>query len=159
MTDFQKIYKLYSADIYRFAYYLCKDVHEAEDITAETFARIISGKSPLKSETVKSYLFTIARNLFLEGLRRKKREQNADRKNSVDMVDPETSLNEKDELNALQRYLDIFAESDRTALLLRAEGFSYQEIAQTLSLSLASAKVKVHRMRLKLAEWRANREK
>jgi len=43
-------------------------------------------------------------------------------------------------------------------LLLRSDGLNYEEIAQALDISLASAKVKVHRLRLKLAEWRATRE-
>lgn len=158
MTDFQKLYKQYSSDIFRFTYYLCGNVDDAEDLTAETFARVITGKSPLKSETVKSYLFTIARNLYLDGLRRKKRQNKASQEFNDEIVEVENSFNSIEELGVLKIYLDTFSESDRTALLLRAEGFSYLEIAETLEISLASAKVKVHRMRLKLAEWRVNRE-
>jgi RNA polymerase sigma-70 factor (ECF subfamily) len=65
-------------------------------------------------------------------------------------------LRQNDE--ALQAYLQTFPEVDRAALLLRADGVAYDEIANALNISLASAKVKVHRLRLKLAKWRANRE-
>jgi len=48
--------------------------------------------------------------------------------------------------------LQTLAEIDRAALLLRAlEDMPYEEIARTLGISLASAKVKVHRARLMLA--------
>ncbi len=63
MTDFHWLYTRYADDIYRFALFLCRDAAEAEDITAETFARALTGKSPLITDTVKGYLLTIARNL------------------------------------------------------------------------------------------------
>lgn len=67
-------------------------------------------------------------------------------------------VSQRSELEALQVYLQTFPEVDRAALLLRADGVAYDEIATALNITLASAKVKVHRLRLKLAEWRANRE-
>jgi len=63
MTDFKELYTRYAGDIYRFAMFLRGDA--AEDITAETFARALTGKAPLVSATVKGYLLTIARNLHL----------------------------------------------------------------------------------------------
>ncbi len=58
----------------------------------------------------------------------------------------------------MQAYLQLFPEVDRAALLLRVDGVGYDEIANSLNISLSSAKVKVHRLRLKLVEWRTNRE-
>jgi len=159
MTDFHKLYTLYADDIYRFALFLCGDTAEAEEITAETFARALTGKAPLVSATVKGYLLTIARNLYLESLRRKKRLVEL----SMELPDAgphlEQAVSLKTEWEALQSYLQGFPEADRAALLLRADGLAYDEIARALNISLASAKVKVHRLRLKLAEWRANRER
>lgn len=48
MTDFHEIYTRYDGDIYRFALFLCGDAAEAEEITAETFARALTGKAPLE---------------------------------------------------------------------------------------------------------------
>jgi RNA polymerase sigma-70 factor, ECF subfamily len=158
MTDFHELYTWYADDIYRFALFLCGDAAEAEDITAETFARALTGKAPLVSATVKGYLLTIARNLHLESIRRRKRLT----KLSPELPDSgphlEHVIGYKTELEALQAYLQTFPEVDRAALLLRADGVAYDEIMNALNISLASAKVKVHRLRLKLAEWRANRE-
>ncbi len=158
MTDFHDLYTRYAADIYRFALFLCGDANEAEDITAETFARALTGKAPLRSATVKGYLLTIARNLHLESLRRRKR-LTALSTELLDTAAPlEQAVSHKTELEALQTYLQTFPEVDRAALLLRADGVAYVEIAKALNLSLAAAKVKVHRLRLRLAEWRADRE-
>ncbi|RPJ03449.1 MAG: sigma-70 family RNA polymerase sigma factor [Candidatus Aminicenantes bacterium] len=158
MTDFRELYTRYAADVYRFALFLSGDAAEAEEIAAETFVRALTGKAPLVSATVKGYLLTIARNLHLESLRRRKRLA----KLPPELPDPHAPLehvfSQRTELEALQVYLQTFPEADRAVLLLRADGVAYHEIASALSISLASAKVKVHRLRLKLAEWRANRE-
>jgi len=158
MTDFKILYNLYAKDIYRFALFLCGNSEDAEDITAETFAKAITGKSPLIDSTAKGYLLTIARNLYLESMRRRKRFH----KLSSEYESTEQLLEQvvitKTELEALIVYLQSFDEIDRSALLLRGDGVTYAEIAKSLNISIASAKVKVHRLRLKLAQWRANRE-
>lgn len=158
MNDFHELYIRYVGDIYRFSLFLCGDATEAEDITAETFARALTGKAPLMSATVKGYLLTIARNLHLEAVRRRKRftELPPDLPDSGPQL--EHVISHKTELEALQAYLQTFPEVNRAALLLRADGVPYDEISKALNISLASAKVKVHRLRLKLAEWRVNRE-
>lgn len=159
MTDFHELYVRYAKDIYRFSLYLCGDAAEAEDITAETFARALTGKAPVGATTVKGYLLTIARNLHFESLRRRKRFSEL----PPDMLDSRPGLedvvNHKIELAAVEEFLDTCPEVDRAALLLRVDGVSYADIAQALGISLASAKVKVHRLRLKLAEWRLKRER
>ena len=158
MTDFHELYIRYAGDVYRFALFLCGNAAEAEDIAAETFARALTGKAPLVSATVKGYLLTIARNLHLESLRRRKRLTNL----PEELADPQPQTDhiagERIQLEALQAHLQTYPEVDRAALLLRADGVAYEAIGSALNISLASAKVKVHRLRLKLAEWRANRE-
>ena len=158
MTDFHELYTMYAGDIYRFALSLCRNREEAEDITAETFARALTGKSPLIRATVKGYLLTIARNLYLESMHRRKRYSEVPLELPDSGPIPEHSISHKTELQAVEAYLLTFPEIDRSALMLRAHGLSYDEIANVLNISVASAKVKVHRLRLKLAEWRMNRE-
>lgn len=158
MTDFHELYTRFAGDIYRFSLFLCGDAAEAEEITAETFARALTGKAPVVSATAKGYLLTIARNVHVESLRRSKRRAEL----TPELPDTRPHLDDvvskKTELEALQAFLQTIPETDRAALLLRADGVTYEEIATALNISLASAKVKVHRLRLKLAEWRANRD-
>ncbi len=73
MSDFAEMYSRYAPDVYRFALYLSGNRHEAEDITSETFVRAWTASVTIRTATAKGYLLTIARNLFLEGLRRKSR--------------------------------------------------------------------------------------
>ena len=157
MNEFHELFTQYGKDIYRFSLFLCGDKTEAEEITAETFSRAITGKAPLSSSTVKGYLLTIARNLHLDSLRRGKRftelsEELPDSSSHLEQI-----ISYKTELEALQTYLQKFPEIDRAALLLRADGVPYDEISKSLNISQSSVKVKVHRLRLKLIEWRSNR--
>ena len=159
MKDIHKLYNKHAEDIYRFSLFLCNNSTDAEDITAETFVTALTAKTELRSATVKGYLLTIARNLYFESLRRKKRRGELPLKLQDPGPGPERTASQKIELEAVQNWLQTVPETDRAALLLRAEGVGYNEIAETLNISLSAAKVKVHRMRMKLVKWRADRGK
>src|SRR5215204_3322586 len=75
MTGFHELYESYSRDVYRFALYLSGDPALADDITSETFLRVWSSPEPIHFATVKGYLLTIARNLWLMERRRYLRRQ------------------------------------------------------------------------------------
>lgn len=158
MNNFHDLFIRYASDIYHFALFLCGNEAEAKDITAETFARVLTGKAPLVTATIKGYLLTIARNLHLESVRRRKRFTELTPELPDSAQNLEHVVSHKTDLEAVQVYLQTFPEVDRAALLLRADGVAYDEIADSLNISLSSAKVKVHRLRLKLVEWRTNRE-
>src|SRR6185503_18216901 len=70
MLTFEELYVSYSPDVYRFANWLCGNSDDAEDITAETFTRAWMNFAIIRTETLKAYLFTIARNIYLESLRK-----------------------------------------------------------------------------------------
>jgi RNA polymerase sigma-70 factor (ECF subfamily) len=155
MTDFSTLYQKYAPSVFRFALYLSGDRVEAEDITAETFARVWASAEPIRTETVKAYLFAIARNLFLQGLRRSTRRADL----SGELADPKPDAQEqsegRDELRAVLARLRLLPEIDRAAFIMRVfDETPYDEIARALGISVSSAKVKVHRARLALAKAR-----
>ncbi|MGA3318760.1 MAG: RNA polymerase sigma factor [Candidatus Korobacteraceae bacterium] len=151
-ASFTELYSRYARDVYRFALYLSGDSKLAEDITSETFLRVWVTDTPIRLETVKSWLLTIVRNLFLHELRHLRRTQEL----PLDLCSPNSltaAVQAKQELANLMAAVASLPEIDRSALLLRSlEGCSYQEIAAILGISLASAKVKVHRARLRLGQ-------
>jgi RNA polymerase sigma-70 factor (ECF subfamily) len=152
MTDFTALYRKYAPDVFRFALYLSADRSHAEDITSETFVRAWTSSEPIELSTAKGYLFTIARNLFLHGLRQKSRQSGLDRELPDPRASPYHQAEQKQEFRAMLAGLQELPEIDRAALLMRAlEGLPYEEIARALKISLASAKVKVHRARLALS--------
>ena len=155
MTRFHELYESYSRDVYRFALYLSGDPVLADDVTSETFIRVWSSPEPVRLATVKAYLLTIARNLWLMERRRCLRRQGLDETIPDSGQSALRSVEVKDELDKVLRALQEFPEVDRAALLMRAdEGLPYEEIAVALGLPVATVKVKVHRARLRLAQIR-----
>jgi RNA polymerase sigma-70 factor, ECF subfamily len=155
MTDFSSLYKKYAPDVYRFAHYLSNERGEAEDITSETFVRAWTSPEPIVMATVKSYLFTIARNLFFQGLRKKSRHFALNDELRDPQAGPYVQAEQKEKLHSVMMELQRLPEASRSALLMRAvDGMAYEEIAQVLGISLSAAKVKVHRARLALVGLR-----
>lgn len=157
-SSFAELYGNHAREVYRFALYLSGDRALAEDIVSDTFLRAWDSGAEIRTETVRGYLFTIARNVFLHHRRRARLEDPIEERH---VVDPQAGREAewKDELRATLAALQTLPEIDRTALLLRAqEGMPYAEIARVLGLSLASTKVRIHRARLHLAERRKGAE-
>ena len=73
VINFHDLYQKYAQDVYRFAYWLCGDAQDAEDITSETFVRALTSANEIRTETVKGYLLTIARNLAFKRTKRASR--------------------------------------------------------------------------------------
>ena len=152
MDDFSTLYRKYAPDVFRFALYLSGDRSQAEDITSETFVRVWTSAQKIELATVKGYLFTIARNLFLHGIRAKSRSVPIDRELRDSQASPYDQAERKQEFRAVLARLQELPETDRAALLMRAlDGMAYEEISRALGISLASVKVKIHRARLTLA--------
>jgi len=152
MTDFSALYKKYAQDVFRFALYLSGERSEAEDITSETFVRAWTAPGEIRTETVKAYLFTIARNLFVQKLRKKKRQVELDEELPDTQPGPDAQAEDKAELEAVLAGLQKLPEIDRAALLMRAfDDMPYEEISRALALPLSTVKVKIHRARLALA--------
>ena len=159
MLNFKELYESYAAEVYRFALWLAGDSLEAEDITSETFIRAWVNNSKIRTETLKAYLFTIARNIYLEQLRKRKHQVRFDRKYPDPAPSFEKVVESQLELLRIQRLLQTFPEIDRAAFVLRVQHeLPYAEIARVLGLSLAAAKVKVHRVRKKLLALNGDEE-
>lgn len=159
MLSFQELYDSYAPDVYRFALWLAGDRFEAEDITSDTFIRAWTHSSPIRTETLKAYLFTIARNLYLEKLRKEKRRLTLEESHPDPAPGPDEVAEAQGQLQRIGSFLQTLPEVDRAAFLLRVQGeLSYAEIARVLDLSLAASKVKVHRVRKKLLVIRLDEE-
>lgn len=157
MTDFESLYQSYAPQVRRFVLFLCGDSALADDITSETFVRAWIGQGKIREATVKAYLFTIARNLYRDNLRRNRRNTELEESIPDDSPGLANRTEHKAELAAVMKALQELPEIDRAVLLMRAqEEMPYEEIAQAMELPVTTIKVKVHRARLKLMQVRAN---
>lgn len=155
MSAIEDLYRTHAVDVRDFALWLCGDPAEADDILSETFVRAWAGADGVRAATARAYLFTIARNLFLERRRRRARDRQIDE----ELIDPAPDalrrVEERERLDRILHAIVELPEADRSALWMRVEGeLSYEEIALSLGVSVAAAKVKVHRARVRLAELR-----
>lgn len=160
MTTFSEIYQRYSVDVFRFALGLSNDPAWASDLTAETFVRALVSPNPIRLPTVKAYLFTITRHLYLHAWRKERRLMTLEDSLADGEAGPEQLAEHREELRAVLAALQELPEVDRAALLMRAgDELPYDVIASALGISLAAAKVKIHRARMKLNRIRRESER
>ena len=151
MLNFQELYESHSAEVYKFALWLAGDAAEAEDITSETFVRAWARNKTIRTDTLKAYLFTIARNTFLERLRKGSRQVELNDVYPDPSPGPEALYQSRSQLEQIRPIIRALPEIDRSAFILRIQHeLPYSEIAQVLEISGPAARVKVHRVRKRI---------
>ena len=151
MINFQNLYESYAAEVYRFTLWLAGDCSEAEDITSETFIRAWIHHSKIRTETLKAYLFTISRNIYLQHQRKKKRQVVLEDVHPDPAPGPDKLTESQLTIQKVHRVLQFLPEIDRTAFVLHVQHeLPYDEISRVLELSITATKVKVYRVRKKL---------
>ena len=149
---FHELYSRYAEDVYRFAYWLSGNSEVARDITSETFVRALTAPEEPRMETVKAYLFAIARNLYRKQWKRDSQREALDEAMADRAPSPDQALIQDEEYRRTLDAMKTLPEIDRTVLLMRAEeNLSYKDIAAATGLSVIAAKVKVFRARARLA--------
>ncbi|MBU8922208.1 MAG: RNA polymerase sigma factor [Bacteroidales bacterium] len=157
--DFKTLYTDYSADVFRFAFWLSGKKDEAEDITSDTFVRAWARNGKIHTDTLMAYLFAIARNLHLENIRKGKYLTELEDTHIDSSPGPDIVTESRMELQRVLRVIGTLPEKERTAFIMRVgHELSYDEISRVLGISLSSAKVKVHRARKKLIVDRLKKE-
>jgi RNA polymerase sigma-70 factor (ECF subfamily) len=119
--------------LYRFALSLSREASVAEDLVQETYVRALRASHKPPPDQVRSWLFTILRNVWRNELRRRRPEALGEEAEGI--ADPEVDpLQHVDRLqrgSRLQAAIDALPGPFREALLLRCvEGFSYREMAE-----------------------------
>ena len=158
MDDLETIYRQHAPALLRFAWGMCGDRSRAEDIVSEAFVRLLTKAPRLETRTALAYLLAVARNAFLDGARQRRREVPLPDVVRAPGRDPDDRIDDAKRLRAVMQALRVLPEGERAALLLRVDHeLPYDEIARVLGTSIAAAKVRVHRARLRLAGARDTR--
>lgn len=153
-AGFHELWEAHSRAVHRFALWLCGDSAMADDLTAEAFLRIWTSWDRVEFPTVRSYLFATARNLYLQQMRRRGKEAPLDVASIDRAVPVEAGVAAKQQLALTMQAMRQLPEIDRVSLLLRVQQeLSYAEIAVLLAMPEATVRVKIHRARLRLAEY------
>ncbi|MFI2371001.1 RNA polymerase sigma factor SigE [Streptomyces sp. NPDC018833] len=150
----EEIVSTHSARVYRLAYRLTGNQHDAEDLTQEVFVRVFRSLSTYTPGTFEGWLHRITTNLFLDMVRRKQRirfdalgDDAAERLPSRE-PSPQQVFNDTHFDADVQQALDTLAPEFRAAVVLcDIEGLSYEEIAATLGVKLGTVRSRIHRGR------------
>ena len=154
---FRVIFDRESPGVRRFLGDLLRDDAAADEGTQETFVRAHQRLGTLSEPgKLQGWLFGIARMVFLEHLRRKRRDvPPADPVEELAPPDagpsPEAVLLSAESDRMLDGALKGLSEDRRSALLMRIDhGLGYGEIAEAMGWSLQKVKNEIHRARLQL---------
>jgi len=160
MNEIETLYRQHASALLRFAWGLCGDRNQAEDIVSETFVRVLTRAPRIETETALAYLLAVARNIFISGGRVRWREVPLPAEIGAAEHDAVGQLDGQTQFARVLGALRSLPEGERAALLLRVDhGLSYEDIASTLGTSVVAARVRVHRARLRLATARGSQER
>jgi len=150
---FEKVFKTHAKDLKRFLYFKFNDLETAEDVMQDAFVKLWKNCGDVSLEKVKSYLFTIGNNMFLnikkhEQVVRKNKFRHT--KNSTN-ESPEFLLIEKEYLEKIEKAIANLSEKQREVFLLsRIEKKKYKEIAAMLNISVKAVEKRMHNALLKM---------
>jgi RNA polymerase sigma-70 factor (ECF subfamily) len=163
----------------RFAYSLCQDHPEAEDLVAETVVKAFENIRQLKDENkIRQWLFRILNNVFISSYRKKKRQRNIrledtgdgssfslfERLAESDFTEkgsPEKSFINKITKEKIHEAILELPEEFRTTLTLcDVDEFSYAEIAAITDTAIGTVRSRIARARKLLQKklWRYAQE-
>lgn len=155
-SSLRLIIEKWQKPLINFFYRSTSSVTISEDLAQLTFVKLYRA-APKYQPTAKfsTFLFHIARRLLINEFRRQSRKP-------LDTVDPSElggSIPGRDKLNLMEieeaftLALEKLPENQKTAiLLLKQQGLSYEEIANTMEAAETSVKSWIHRARQKLKE-------
>ena len=141
-VQFDKMYSALVVSLRNYIFFKCGSKDRAYDITQEAFIKLWQNCAKVTPKKAKSYVYTVATNLFLNEVAHEKVVFNYRKEttSSVNNQNPQYLLEEKEYGEKLQRALSKLTEIQRTAFLMsRVEGKKYREIAEILGISEKAA--------------------
>lgn len=153
----ESLYLKYTNDVYRFLLYLSKNSQVAEDLTQDTFYKAYLFLDSYADEGIRSWLFKVARNAFIDWQRREKKQKLEESSVLEELSDvgnnPEDKYLLKEALDEWFFLIKKLPEKQRKVVLLKDYlGLSYREIEESLKISASDVKVSLFRGRKKLKE-------
>jgi RNA polymerase sigma-70 factor (ECF subfamily) len=162
--SWEQIVTDHSARVFRLAYRLTGNLHDAEDLTQEVFVRVFRSLDKYTPGTFEGWLHRITTNLFLDQARRKSRirfdalaDDAAHRLPSA-LPAPDTAyLNQMFDADIEAALADLPPDFRAAVVLCDVEGLTYEEIADVLELKMGTVRSRIHRGRAMLRTSLAHR--
>ena len=158
---FTRVIEIYQKPVYNLCYRMLGNAGDAEDAAQETFLRAYKSLDRYDAKrSFATWLLSIASHYCIDQLRKRRftsfsmdDEDHAWLEPPDPGPNPEVSVGIIEKQEQVQKMLEHLGPKDRSAVLMRYwYNYSYQEIAETLSLTVSAVKSRLHRARKELAE-------
>lgn len=156
---FSQLVEAYQRPVFNLTYRMLGNPEEAEDAAQETFLRAYSRLHQYKpSHKFSTWIFSIANNHCIDRLRKRRATTVSIDNNPVlqnlegNAPQPEGTTMAHEQAAEVQGLLDQLDPDYRTPLILRYwEEMSYEEIAETMDITVSAVKSRLFRARQKMA--------
>ena len=162
--SWEQIVRDHSARVYRLAYRLTGNPHDAEDLTQDVFVRVFRSLHTFQPGTFEGWLHRITTNLFLDSARRKQKirfdglADGADERLPSSWPTPSEVLADAGLDHDVAAALAALSPEFRAAVVLcDIEGLTYEEIAEVLDTKIGTVRSRIHRGRAQLRTALAHR--
>ncbi len=162
VESFEDIYKAYSDFVYNVAFRVVNNMDEAQEVTQEVFITVYRKLESFKfKSSFKTWVYRITINTAINFAKKRTKDRSRivefndknEFKTTVDSVSEE--IEEEQHEKMLSTLLEALNPDQRTCIVLRnIEGFSYQEIAESLNININTVRTRLKRAREKLIALR-----
>lgn len=160
-SNLERLCLSYYDDIFRYSLSLCRDRDLAQDITQDTFLKALKSLHQLKDASkLKTWLFTISRNQFISKLRQAIKQTSISTEEllaeiiDTKILSPEQQYLLKESTDYIQKMICQLTEEEQQIFHMKVQHkYSYEEISETLGINPNTARVKFHRLRIKLVNF------
>lgn len=147
-STFKEIFSKHFKPLRNYFYYKYGDYEKAKDLMQESFIKLWDNCKDVPYDKAKGFVFTLARNSFLNELKRgqmiQKHKNNAPKK-ILHIQSPHYVLEEKEFLDKINSAISSLPDKNREVFLLnRIDGKTYREIAEILDISIKTVEKWMH---------------
>ena len=151
-TAFEYLFNRYRDAIHRLFVQRLGGVNDADDLLQETFVKVYINLGSYRTDyTFGQWVYTIARNTFIDFMRKRQDDLPIDERFASPPASgptPEESVSRLQQRTQIEHYLERLAPRYRQLVRMRFfDEYSYEEIAAKLALPLGTVKTQIHRAR------------
>lgn len=161
-TALEALILKYEKKVYNVAYRFMGNEADAYDMAQEAFIKIYKGLKSFRLEaSFSSWVYRVSVNTSLDGLRKRKKAplyldnhlENGSVFEDKANITPEAYVLSIESKEDIQKAINLLSEDHKATIILRdVQGLSYEEIAETLSISIGTVKSRLNRGRARLKE-------
>jgi len=163
-TAFEYLFNRYREAIYRLFVQRLGGANDADDLLQETFIKVYINLHRYSPDyTFGQWVYTIARNTFIDYVRKRQDDLSLDERFSAPpspAPTPEENVINRQQRTQIEQYLERLAPHYRRLVVMRFfDEYSYEEIADKLALPLGTVKTRIHRARERMCRMISEGEK